>query len=89
VLARRGEAEEAERLAREAVAISTPRSISTSAPLLWQARARGWQLALLWSSLQGRMHTAPFVERHALVVIIAIGESLVAHRVRRKKPIGS
>jgi len=48
-------------------------------PLLWLAGLAVGLLAPLRGSLQGwRVHTAHFVERHGLIVIIAIGESLVA-----------
>ena len=48
-------------------------------PLLWLAGLVVGLLGPLFGSLQGwRVHTAHFVERHGLIVIIAIGESLVA-----------
>jgi low temperature requirement protein LtrA len=48
-------------------------------PLLWLAGLAVALFAPLFGSLQGwRLHTAHFVERHGLIVIIAIGESLAA-----------
>ena len=48
-------------------------------PFLWLAGLAVALLAPLLGSLQGwRLHTAHFVERHGLIVIIAIGESLAA-----------
>jgi low temperature requirement protein LtrA len=48
-------------------------------PLLWLAALAVALFTPLFGSLQGwRVHTAHFVERHGLIVIIAIGESLAA-----------
>jgi low temperature requirement protein LtrA len=48
-------------------------------PALWLAALLVGFVGPLFTGLQGfRVHPAQFVERHGLIVIIAIGESLVA-----------